>query len=336
MSSADLWQNKDRAQEALNQVKSVEESIGFLLGSESEVLKLTEEYKFLQGIPEEERDIDWRINYNEFQDELRKIFDLLSKKQSLLLFNGLHDQNDAVISIQSGAGGTDAQDWADMLLKMYLKYIEKKDFVVNIIDKTPGKEAGIKSVEIQVKGPFAYGYFRGEHGVHRLVRISPFNSGGSRETSFAFVEVVPFITDIPLEIQENDLKIETFRAGGPGGQHVNTTSSAVRITHSPSGIVVVCQNERSQMQNKLLAMEVLKAKLLKRKEEADKENLLSLRGERKDAAWGNQIRSYVLQPYTLVKDHRTNFSTSQVDKVLSGDLDELINSYLNWENQQKD
>lgn len=235
------------------------------------------------------------------------------------------------MTIKPGAGGTDAQDWTEMLLRMYLRYFEQKGFEVKIIDKSTGKEAGIKSVELQVKGNFAYGYLKGESGVHRLVRLSPFNVAKSRETSFASVEVIPFIPKTDLAISENDLKIDTFRAGGPGGQHVNTTSSAVRITHIPTNITVVCQNERSQLQNKQLAMEVLKAKVFQRQEEDHQNKITNLRGERKEAAFGNQIRSYVLHPYTMVKDHRTGFSVADVNKVLDGELDELIKNYLEWQ-----
>jgi len=240
------------------------------------------------------------------------------------------------LTIKSGAGGTDAQDWAEMLLKMYLRYFEQKGFSAVIVDKSPGKEAGIKNVELQVKGNFAYGILRGEHGIHRLVRQSPFNVAKSRETSFAGVEIVPLIPDIKLEISEKDLKIDTFRAGGPGGQHVNTTSSAVRITHLPTGLTVSCQNERSQLQNKQLAMEILKAKVFKKQEEEREKNISQIRGEKKEAAFGHQIRSYVLHPYTMVKDHRTGFSTSDVNKVLAGELDDFVKSYLEFNIAQKE
>lgn len=324
-----IWENKEKVQKVLSDIKELEEKIGFMVEIEKDFLLLQEEKNFLSKIPEEDRDVDWRNNMAEMKEKSEKMLSQLQKKDFLLLFSGPYDGNDAILSIKAGAGGTDAQDWAEMLLKMYSKYIEKKDLIPKIIDKTPGKEAGIKSVDLQVKGPFAYGRFRSEHGVHRLVRISPFNSGGSRETSFASLEVIPFFVNTPFNLDEKDLKIETFRAGGPGGQHVNTTSSAVRITHLPSGIVVNCQNERSQLQNKLLALDVLKSKLLKIKEDEERTNLKNIKGEKKDVSWGNQIRSYVLHPYTLVKDHRTNFETSQIEKVLNGEiLEDFIVEYL--------
>lgn len=294
----------------------------------NKIADLKEEQELLESIGEKDKDYQKSIFH--WEQEVANVLAELREKEILLTFSGKYDRGDAALAIRSGAGGTDAQDFAEMLLRMYLKYLEQKGFEAKIIDKSLGKEAGIKSAELQIKGKYAYGYLKGEHGIHRLVRLSPFNVAKTRETSFVSVEVVPLIPDNKLEVSEKDLKIDTFRAGGPGGQHVNTTSSAVRVTHIPTNITVVCQNERSQMQNKQLAMQILKAKVFRRLEEERQKNLSDLRGERKEAAFGHQIRSYVLHPYTMVKDHRSGFSISDVNKVLNGNLDELIKKYLEW------
>ncbi|MCP4132586.1 MAG: peptide chain release factor 2 [bacterium] len=255
-----------------------------------------------------------------------KSFDELETRE---LLSEEDDTKNAFVTIHPGAGGTESQDWADMLFRMYLRWGEKQGFGINIVDYTQADEAGIKSATILIKGDYCFGLLKGETGVHRLVRISPFDSNKKRHTSFASVEIMPEIEeDIELEINEADLKIDTYRASGAGGQHVNTTDSAVRITHHPTGIVVQCQNERSQHKNKAFAMKVLKSRLyeLHKKEQLDKKH--DLAGEKKDIAWGNQIRSYVYQPYTMVKDHRTSEETGSVDYVLDGDIDRFIYAYL--------
>jgi peptide chain release factor 2 len=240
-----------------------------------------------------------------------------------------NDPNNAIVSIHSGAGGTEAQDWADMLLRMYLRWSERKGFQTEIIDYLPGEEAGVKSVTFTVNGDYAYGYLKAESGIHRLVRISPFDAGKRRHTSFASVFVYPEVQeDIVVEIDEDDLRIDTFRSSGAGGQHVNKTDSAVRITHLPTGIVVQCQNERSQHKNRAMAMKVLKARLYELKRREQEEKMEQLYSTKKDIAWGSQIRSYILQPYRLAKDHRTNLEVGNVDAVLDGDLDPFIEAYL--------
>lgn len=248
------------------------------------------------------------------------------------MFSGEHDANNAMLAINAGAGGTEAQDWTDILLRMYLRWAEDKGFSTDILDFLPGDEAGVKSVTIMVKGRYAYGYLRSEMGIHRLVRISPFDAGGRRHTSFASVFIFPELDDtIEVDINEKDLRIDTYRASGAGGQHVNKTSSAIRITHLPTNIVVQCQNERSQHRNKDVAMKMLKARMYEREKKLQKEQRQELQGEKKEIAWGSQIRSYVMQPYRLIKDHRTNHEVGNVDSVLDGGLDPFIKAYLLWQ-----
>ena len=245
------------------------------------------------------------------------------------MLGGENDPNNAIVSIHSGAGGTEAQDWANILLRMYLRWAERKGFKTEMIDYLPGEEAGVKSVTFTVNGEYAYGYLKAESGIHRLVRISPFDAGKRRHTSFASVFVYPEIQeDILVEINEDDLRVDTFRSSGAGGQHVNKTDSAVRITHLPTGIVVQCQNERSQHKNRATAMKVLKARLYELKKKEQEEKMEQLHSTKKEIAWGSQIRSYTLQPYRLAKDHRTNLEIGNVDAVLDGDLDPFIQTYL--------
>jgi peptide chain release factor 2 len=256
---------------------------------------------------------------------------LLEQMELNRLLSGKYDDHDAFVSIQAGMGGTDAQDWAEMLLRMYTRWAETNNYKVTVVDISPGDEAGIKSATLELRGHYAYGYIKAEKGVHRLIRLSPFNSGNTRQTSFARIEVVPEVDDAPeVEITPDDLRIDVFRAGGHGGQGVNTTDSAVRLTHLPSGLVVICQNERSQIQNKETALRVLRGRLLERELQRQQEEQLKLRGEYRQADFGNQMRTYYLHPYTLVKDHRTDTETSDVQAVLDGDLNPFIEAYLRW------
>jgi peptide chain release factor 2 len=255
----------------------------------------------------------------------------LSKLETEALFSGELDDHDVVMSIHPGAGGTDAQDWAEMLLRMFLRWAERQGFDAAVREALAGDEAGTKSATVEIRGPNAYGWLQSEHGVHRLVRLSPFDSAHRRHTSFASVDVIPDLGDeVAVEIDDDDLRIETFRAQGAGGQHVNTTDSAVRITHLPTGIVATCQSERSQMQNRAVAMKMLKSRIAVRQRLEREEELAQLRGEQRAIDFGSQIRSYVQHPYQMVKDHRTDRETSSVDKILDGDLEEFMTSYLRW------
>jgi peptide chain release factor 2 len=276
------------------------------------------------AIEEEDESVISEIE-NDFKEFKKEYEDL--KIHTLL--TGPYDKNNAILTLHAGAGGTEAQDWAQMLLRMYTRWAERKGFKVTVLDCLDGDEAGIKSVTIQVEGENAYGYLKAERGVHRLVRISPFDAGGRRHTSFASLDVIPELSDeIEVDINPEDIRIDTYRSSGAGGQHVNKTESAVRITHLPTGIVVTCQNERSQHQNKDTAMKMLKSKLMALKEREQKEKIEDLKGVQMEIAWGSQIRSYVFCPYTMVKDHRTNYEESNVDSVMDGNLDGMINSYL--------
>ncbi len=262
-----------------------------------------------------------------------KLIDAVSRKLWIsALLSGKYDACNAILTVHSGAGGTEATDWADMLFRMYQRYCARNGFTFNIIDMQEGDTTGVKSATIEVEGENAYGYLRCEKGVHRLVRISPFDSNARRHTSFASVEVTPVIESEELQIKEDDLKIDTYRASGAGGQHINKTDSAVRIKHIPTGIIVQCQNQRSQIQNKATAMKMLTAKLAELKEQEEREKLNNIQGELKKIEWGSQIRSYVFQPYTMVKDHRTGFETPDIASVMDGDIQEFINDYLIKEN----
>ena len=274
-------------------------------------------------------------NDDEMANDLIKNTASISKEIDTLevttLLSGKYDLNNAIVTIHPGAGGTESQDWAQMLYRMYTRWANNNGYTVKELDYLDGDEAGLKSVTFLISGDYAYGYMKSEKGVHRLVRISPFDAGGRRHTSFASVEILPEITeDIEIDINPDDLRIDTYRASGAGGQHINKTSSAVRITHIPTNIVVACQTERSQIQNRETAMKMLKSKLLDLKEQEQKERIEDLKGEQKDIAWGSQIRSYVFCPYTLVKDHRTNYEVGNVQNVMDGDLNGFMISYLKW------
>jgi len=285
-----------------------------------------EDLQVLLDLAQEEEDPE---TLEEVSRQLATLEKGLKNWELQLLMAGEDDDKNAILTIHAGAGGTEAQDWAEMLLRMYLRYAERKGFKTEILDLLPGDEAGVKSVTFTVAGPYAYGYLKGENGIHRLVRISPFDASARRHTSFAAVQILPEIDDrIVVEINDKDLRVDTFRASGPGGQHVNKTSSAVRLTHLPTGIVVSCQSERSQHRNRELALKVLRARLYdleRRKREAKKQEIQETQ---KEIAWGSQIRSYILQPYRLVKDHRTKYEDGNVDAVLDGDLDGFIETYL--------
>ncbi len=296
-----------------------------LLSSWEDLEREFEDTKVLLELGLEEEDEE---TLHEVDERLKDLLSRVEEEEVKLFLSGEHDTSNAIVTIHAGAGGTEAQDWVEILLRMYLRWAEKKGFRTRIIDILPGEEAGIKSVTFIVEGPYAYGHLKAESGIHRLVRISPFDASGRRHTSFASVSVIPEIDeDIQVEIRPEDLKIETMRASGHGGQHVNKTESAVRITHLPTGIVVQCQNERSQHRNKAIALAILKARLYELERRKREEERQKLYGEKKEIAWGSQIRSYVLHPYRLIKDHRTGVEIGNVEAVLDGDLDPFIRAY---------
>lgn len=320
MQEKGFWDDIKRAEEVTKESKGIKDRIERY---ESLVSRL-DDVEVLAELAEDDEE-----TVNEVISEIRDIEKLIEEYKIELLLSGEYDKNDAILSLHAGVGGSDANDWTLMLLRMYTRWCEKKGYKVETLDLLEGDEAGIKSVTLRVKGENAYGYLKAEKGVHRLVRISPFNANGKRQTSFASLEVLPELTkEQDIDIKSDDLKIDTYRSGGAGGQHVNKTESAVRITHIPTGIVVQCQNERSQFANRDTAMAMLKAKLIELKERAHKEKIEDLTGDLKDMGWGSQIRSYVFHPYSMVKDHRTNVETSNVNGVMDGDIDLFINSYL--------
>ena len=291
--------------------------------------KLRAEVEEARGYYELAREEEDEETLKEVSARVDRVEEDIRSAEFKRMLGGENDPNNAIVSIHSGAGGTEAQDWASILLRMYLRWAERKGFKTEMIDYQPGEEAGVKSVTFTVNGEYAYGYLKAESGIHRLVRISPFDAGKRRHTSFASVFVYPEIQeDILVEINEDDLRVDTFRSSGAGGQHVNKTDSAVRITHLPTGIVVQCQNERSQHKNRAMAMKVLKARLYELKKKEQEEKMEQFHSAKKDIAWGSQIRSYTLQPYRLAKDHRTNLEIGNVDAVLDGDLDPFIQTYL--------
>jgi len=265
----------------------------------------------------------------EFESEIDTVASHLDALELEMAFSGEYDDRNAILAIHAGAGGTESQDWADMLLRMYLRWAERRGYKTEILDTSPGDEAGIKSATIEITGDYAFGYLKSEHGVHRLVRLSPFDADHARHTSFVLIEVLPEAeTGVDVNIEPEDLKVDTFKSSGPGGQHMQKTSSAVRLTHLPTGLVVTCQSERSQHQNKDIALTILQSRLLNLELARRAEERTKLKGERVSAGWGNQIRSYVLHPYKMVKDHRTDFQTSNTDAVLDGQLDDFITAYL--------
>jgi len=322
MSDPDFWSNPQQAQEISQKLARNKDDVGLFNRLNSSV----EDVETLLELAESEEDESLE---EEIKSEISGIEKELDQLEFKLMLNGIHDRNGAIIEIHPGAGGTESQDWAEMLLRMYLRWCEKKGFSTQIIDSLQGDEAGIKSVTVMVTGEYAYGYLRAEIGVHRLVRLSPFDANHRRHTSFASLFAFPDIEDdVEIEINDADLRIDTFRSGGPGGQHVNTTDSAVRITHLPTGIVSQCQNERSQHKNKEMAMKVLRARLYEYEMEKKSEEMAKIRSEKRDIAFGSQIRSYVFHPYRMVKDLRTDVEVGDVDRVMNGDLDGFIEAYL--------
>ena len=324
MEAPGYWDNVEKSQEGMKELNILKEE-------KQKYESLEQQYEDIETLLEmgyEENDASLIPEVQEAMVDFEKRFEHLRIKT---LLSEEYDGDNAIVTLHAGAGGTEACDWVGMLFRMYTRWAERKGFTVEELDFLEGEEAGIKSVTFQVNGENAYGYLKSEKGVHRLVRISPFNAQGKRQTSFVSLDVMPDIEeDVDVEIRDEDLRIDTYRSSGAGGQHINKTSSAIRITHLPTGIVVQCQNERSQHMNKDKAMQMLRAKLYMLKQEANAEKLSDIRGEVTEIGWGNQIRSYVMQPYTMVKDTRTGAETGNVDAVLDGDIDKFINAYLKW------
>lgn len=323
----EFWNDRKQAEEKIKEINHLKEIINpvLIIKDNIEFLSLYDDF----SLKEENNNLSEQ--YQQIYEETLK---LLKEQETVAFLGEEFDDKNAIFEIHAGAGGTESQDWAQMLLRMYLRYFDKKGFKYELIDEQPGEEVGIKSVSYIVKGSYAYGYLKSEKGVHRLVRLSPFDANNRRHTSFAAVEVIPeFDNDIDINIDDSDIRVDVYRSSGAGGQGVNTTDSAVRITHIPTGIVVTCQNERSQIKNKEIALQVLRSKLyaLKQKENQDKIN--SIKSSNSNIEFGSQIRSYVLHPYSMVKDHRTGYETSNVDKVLNGNIDEFVDSYLRKENK---
>jgi len=322
MMMPDFWDNQEKAQTIISESNSLKEQVNEFheMNSAYENLELT--YELIK----EEPDDDLQV---ELEKELLELVERLNKFELQLLLSGPYDKNNAILELHPGAGGTESQDWASMLLRMYMRWAESHGFKVETLDYLPGDEAGVKSVTLLIQGRNAYGYLKTEKGVHRLVRISPFDASGRRHTSFVSCEVMPEINDdIEIEISPDELRVDTYRASGAGGQHVNKTSSAVRITHIPTGIVVASQAQRSQLQNREQALKMLKAKLYQKKIEEQEAKLAEIRGEQKEIGWGSQIRSYVFHPYSMVKDHRTSVETGNVQAVMDGEIDLFIDAYL--------
>jgi peptide chain release factor 2 len=320
--SQNLWDNASQAQEITKSVSEIKSSFSMLARLEDKIENAKIAIEILENEDDEALESELALNLKEFSDTLDDL-------EEEIILSEQYDSYPAVVTLHPGAGGTESHDWAEMLLRMYKKWLDKKRFKYRIIDYLPGEEAGIKSVTLTVKGKNAYGLLKGEKGIHRLVRISPFDSSKRRHTSFASVDVIPlFEQDIDIEINKEDLRIDTFKSSSAGGQHVNVTDSAVRITHVPTNTVVSCQDERSQMLNRQTAMLILKSKLYELELKKKEEEINRVRGEKKDIGWGNQIRSYVLQPYQLIKDHRTGIEVGDVDSVLNGEIDIFIRGFL--------
>ena len=324
MEEPDFWDKPEESQEAMKTLKDLKSDIETFQA-------LKEQYEEIETLIEMGYEAQDAEMIPEIREELDRFIETFEALRIRTLLSEEYDKCNAILKLNAGAGGTESCDWAGMLYRMYTRWAERKGFSMDVLDFLDGDEAGIKSITFQVNGENAYGYLKSEKGVHRLVRISPFNAQGKRQTSFVSLDVMPDIEeDLDVEINEEDLRIDTYRSSGAGGQHINKTSSAIRITHIPTGTVVQCQNERSQFQNKDKAMQMLKAKLFLLKQEANAEKLSDIRGEVKDIGWGNQIRSYVMQPYTMVKDHRTGEEIGNADSVLNGNLDPFVSAYLKW------
>ena len=321
-SEPDFWNDPEKSQAVLKHLKQLKTKLGRFQQLESKY----EEIELMIMIGNEENDASMAEKVREELEDYKKAFNLLRLET---LFTGEYDANNAILTIHPGAGGTESQDWAQMLLRMYMRWGESHDYEVKLVDLLDGDEAGIKSAVLEINGDNAYGFLKSEHGVHRLVRISPFDAAGRRHTSFVSVEVMPEIDDtIEIDIRPEDWEIGTYRSSGAGGQHINKTDSAVRITHKPTGVTVSCQTERSQLQNKETAMKMLRSRLFEIKQRENVEKISDIKGTQMEIAWGSQIRSYVFCPYTLVKDHRTSYEETVVDKVMDGNIDGFINAYL--------
>lgn len=318
----DLWDDPAKAQTLMRRLSRKKG----LVGDWRELEKRTTDLQEMIALVMSEDDDSFQ---GEIQSELKRLSALFERLESQQLFTGEYDSRSAMLTLHAGAGGTESQDWANMLLRMYLRWAERHDYEAEILDVSPGEEVGVKSAIVEIKGDYVFGYLKGEHGVHRLVRLSPFDSDHARHTSFVLVEVLPEAEEAEdIEINPDDLKIDTFRSSGPGGQHMQKTSSAVRITHLPTGLVAICQGERSQHQNKEVALKILYTRLLELDRKKKEEERARLKGERIEAGWGNQIRSYVLHPYKMVKDHRTDYEVHDAEAVLDGELDGFTASYL--------
>jgi len=319
---ANFWSDSEKSQKVLTEIKSISSKVKEYKSLE----KNFEELEVLIELSIEEEDFS---SLEEIEKNLKTLKKSIESQTLITLLTGEYDSNNAILTLHAGAGGTESQDWAEMLLRMYTRWAEKHNYKIKILDSLDGEEAGIKSASFTVEGPNAYGFLKGENGVHRLVRISPFDSSGRRHTSFASLEVIPEINDeIKIDISPDDLKMDVYRASGAGGQHVNKTSSAVRLTHIPTGIIVACQNERSQFQNRDTALKILKSKLIELKEREHLEKVEDIKGVQKEIAWGSQIRSYTFMPYTLVKDHRTGCEIGNTTAVMDGEIDDFIDAYL--------